>query len=266
MPRAERSDGTSLDWEAVGAGPAVLITTQVFADREVSSGLIDELSTDHRVVTYDPRGTGESSPEGPYDNRTDAADLRAILESAVDAADGPAVIIGLGNAAEVAVLAAASAPREMVGGVVVPFGNPAGVRAARQSEALVGSSSVLEAMDDMLANDYRAGLRSVIAIGNPRMGEDEVRERVDRQVAYCPPEVAIARVASWRRDGVIGEARELGARLWILQHPHNPWFPADMLEPTRELLPDANIEEVEDGHLSRPDLTAGVIRGITGGN
>jgi hypothetical protein len=39
-----------------------------------------------------------------------------------------------------------------------------------------------------------------------------------------------------------------------------------MLEPTRELLPDANIEEVEDGHLSRPDLTAGVIRGITGGN
>ena len=244
----------------------MVITTQVFSDRRVGWGLVDELSADHRVVTYDPRGTGKSSPDGPYDNRTDASDLRAILDPLVDAADGPAAIVGLGNAAEVAVLAAAIAPIETVGGVVVPFGNPAGVRAARDSEALVGSKSVLEAMDDMLANDYRAGLRSVISSGNPQMGDDEVRERVDRQVAYCPAEVAIARMASWRHDGVLEEARALGDRLWILQHPHNPWFPADMLDPTRELLPDANIEEVEDGHLSRPDLTAAVVRRITGDN
>ena len=266
MPYAERSDGTRLHWEAVGTGPAVLITTQVFGDRQASPGLVDELSADHCVVTYDPRGTGESSPAGPYDNRTDASDLRAVLDAAVDAAEGPAAVVGLGNAAEVAVLAAATAPGGTVGGVVIPFGNPAGVLAARQSEGLVGSKSVLEAMDDLLANDYRAGLRSVIGSGNPQMGEDEVRDRVDRQVAYCPAEVAIARMASWRRDGVLEEARALGYRLWILQHPHNPWFPADMLDPTKELLPDANIEEVEDGHMSRPDLTAGVIRGITGGN
>lgn len=266
MPRAERSDGTSLYWEEVGKGPVVLITTQVFADRWVASALVDELSADHRVLTYDPRGTGDSSPDGPYDNRTDAADLHAILAPVVDAAGGPAAIVGLGNAAEVAVLTAATVPEEMVGGVVIPFGNPAGVRAARESEALLGSRSVLEAMDDMLANDYRAGLRSVIGSGNPQMGEDEVRVRVDRQVAYCPAEVAIARMASWRHDGVIEEARVLGDRLWILQHPHNPWFPADMTGSTRELLPDANIEEVEDGHLSRPDLTAAVVRRITGDN
>jgi hypothetical protein len=163
----------------------------------------------------------------------------------------------------VAVLATSMSPDEAIAGVVVPFGNPAGVRAARRSEALVGSRSVLEAINEMLANDYRAGLHSVIGSGNPQMGEKEVRERVDRQVAYCPAEVAIARMASWRNDGVLDEAVALGDRLWILQHPHNPWFPADMMGATKELLPGANIEEVEDGHLTRPDLTAAVVRGLT---
>ena len=264
MATLRQADGATLSWELTGEGPLAVITTQVFASPEVQRALLDELASDHRVLSYDPRGTGESSPGGPYDNRTDAADLLALIDAAADSGRRPAAIVGLGNAAESAVLAALTSP-ELVAGVVVPFGNPAGVRAAGRSEALLGSRSVLEAIDEMLANDYRAGLRTVIASGNPQMSEDEIRGRVDRQASYCPAEVAIARMASWRHDGVIGEARSLGARLWILQHPHNPWFAADMIEPTRELLPEARIEEVEDGHLSRPDLTAAVVRRITAG-
>ena len=38
-----------------------------------------------------------------------------------------------------------------------------------------------------------------------------------------------------------------------------------MAGPLRELLPEAHVEVVEDGPVSRPDIVAGVVRGITGG-
>jgi pimeloyl-ACP methyl ester carboxylesterase len=212
------------------------------------------------VVTYDARGTGASSPGGPYDLATDAADLGAVLEAA---SDEPAVVVGLGNSADSAVLLAAERP-DLVRAVVVAFGNPAGLRASGESEALSGSDSVVDALVEMLERDYRGALRSVIATGNPQMDEDEVRERVRRQEAYCPGDVARARIVAWRESRVFEQAESLGDRLWILQHPHNPWFPADLLEPLRKVLPEARLEEIEDGHLSRPDLTAQIVRGITG--
>ena len=236
----------------------MVITPQVFSDRLVVRPLAEELARDHRVITLDARGTGESSPGGPYDLATDAADLAAVIE----AAGGPAVVVGLGNAADSSVLLAAERP-DLVSHLVVAFGNPAGLRVSRGSEALSGSDSVLDALAEMLAKDYRGALRSVIATGNPQMPEDEIRERVPRQEAYCPGEVAAARIEAWRTSRVFDEARSLGDRLWILQHGQNPWFPAGLIEPMREALPEARIELIEDGHLSRPDLTADVVREIT---
>jgi hypothetical protein len=32
---------------------------------------------------------------------------------------------------------------------------------------------------------------------------------------------------------------------------------------SRHLFPDANVEEIEDGIVSRPDLTAAVVRRVT---
>jgi hypothetical protein len=58
-------------------------------------------------------------------------------------------------------------------------------------------------------------------------------------------------------------ARALGDRLWVLHHPRNPWFPPELAERIPLLLPEAHVEEVADGALSRPDLTAAVVRRIT---
>ncbi len=259
MPTVSRPDGATLDWESEEEGPTAVITAQVFSDRLVLRPLADELARDHRVITYDARGTGKSSSDGPYDLATDAADLAAIMEAA---AAESAVVVGLGNASDSSVLLAAERP-DLVRALVVAFGNPAGLRASRDSEALSGSGSVLDALTEMLAKDYRGALRSVIGTGNPQMPEDEIRERVRRQEAYCPGDVAAARMTAWRESRVFEEARALGDRLWILQHDHNPWFPSALIEPIRGLLPEAQIRLVEDGHLSRPDLTADVVREIT---
>jgi len=258
MPTVTTS-GAKLDWESEGSGPPVLITSQLFSDRLVLRPLVDELARDHTVITYDARGTGASSPGGPFDLATDAADMGAILEAA---AGEPAVAVALGNSADAAVLLAADRS-DLAKAVVVAFGNPAGLRASGGSEALSGSVSVVDALVEMLERDYRGALRSVIATGNPQMSDDEVRERVRRQEAYCPGDVAVARVTAWREAKVYEQAASLGDRLWILQHPNNPWFPTDLLEPLRKLLPEAHIEEIADGHLSRPDLTAGIVRRIS---
>jgi pimeloyl-ACP methyl ester carboxylesterase len=258
MPTVSRPDGATLDWESEGEGPPVVITSQLFSDRLVSRPLIDELAPDHTVFTYDARGTGASSPEGPYDLDTDAADIGAIAEQA----SGPVVLVGLGNGSDAAVILASERP-DLVRAVVVAFGNPAGLRVSGGTEALSGSDSVVDVLIEMMERDYRGALRSVITTGNPQMSEDEVRDRVKRQEAYCPGDVAAVRLAAWRASRVFDQALSLGDRLLILQHPYNPWFPAELIEPMREVLPEAEIRAVEDGHLSRPDITAGVVREIT---
>jgi hypothetical protein len=45
-----------------------------------------------------------------------------------------------------------------------------------------------------------------------------------------------------------------------------PWFPTELAGPLRGVLPEAHIETVADGLVSRPDITAGVVWQITAGN
>jgi pimeloyl-ACP methyl ester carboxylesterase len=258
MARLSRPDGVEIAWEPKGEGPTVVITTAIFATRDVPERLIDDLSRDHAVASYDPRGTGDSTRRGPYDTETDVGDLEALVE----VTGAPAVLIGIGNFCECSVLLASRRP-ELVTAVIVPFGNPGGIGSAKGTEALVASSSVIEAFSKMLATDYRGALHQALALGNPNMSEEEVSERVERFIEYCSQDVAESRLEAWLDVRAVEAAQELGGRLWVLQHRGNPWFPEELLGPMRELFPEAHIEEVADGHISRPDITAAVVRRVT---
>jgi pimeloyl-ACP methyl ester carboxylesterase len=253
-----RPDGAEIHWEERGSGPLVVLASHFFAYPAAFDGLIAELITDHRVVTYDTRGTGASSRQGPYDVPTDAGDLGALIEEA----GPPALVIGMGDGANRGVKLAATRP-DLVVAVLTPGGNPIGRRAAEGTDALVDSPSVLQALLGMIDTDYRSALRTMVAGGNPQMDEEEKRERVDRVVEYCPQEVGAARLRSWIDDQVLEESRAVGGKLWILSFGRNEWFPDAAMDKTRELLPDAHIEEIGDGPVSRPDLTAAVVRRVT---
>jgi pimeloyl-ACP methyl ester carboxylesterase len=258
VPLLGRPGGARLYWEQRGSGPLVVFASLFFGYPEVFAGLIADLERDHRIVTYDIRGAGRSTTEGPYDVVTDAADLIAVSESA----GGPAVVIGMGDGANRGAKAARARP-DVVAAVVTPGGNPVGRIAARGTDALVDSPSVLEALVGLLETDYRSALRTMIETANPQMTEDEARERVDRVVKYCPQDVGVARLRAWIGDDALEDSRAIGDRLWILSHTSNAWFPPAALDRTRELLPEVQLVEVEDGPVSRPDLTAGVVRRIT---
>jgi pimeloyl-ACP methyl ester carboxylesterase len=261
MPLLKRPDGAEIHWaeRGVAEGPLVLLAVQFFGYPEVFEGLLSDLATDHRVVTYDLRGTGSSSRQGPYDLATDAGDLEAVVE----AVGGARVLIGTGDGVQRAVKVAAKRP-DLAGAVLSPGGSPVGRRAATGgSDALAGSESVLEALIGMMATDYRSALRTIVAGANPAMDEDAARERVKRVVAYCPQEAAAPRLREWIAYEPLEEARALGDRLWVLDVGSTDWFPSDMAARVRVLLPDAHVEALEDGAISRPDLTAAIVRRIT---
>lgn len=258
MSAVTTKDGATLHFELHGEGPLVLICDNLFSIPEGLQPLHDDLRRDHAVLRYHPRGVGRSSRVGPYDLDTDVADLALILEAARPGA--AAVAIGPANGAVIAVRAASRRP-DLVSAVVAPTGVP--VAAPRLPGGLAGSEPVLRAIGVQLASDYRGLVRSVTAMGNPQSGEDAHRRRVEEQIAYCPQEAAEGRWDAYFHSDPTDESLALGARLWVLLHPGMPWWPVELAEPLRELLPDAHVEVIEEGPVSRPDLTAGVVRGIT---
>ena len=258
MPRISLPDGVSLAWETRGEGPLVVLANQFFGQPETFTGLIEDLVRDHRVVTYNLRGTGESTRQGPYDFETDAADLLAVIE----AAGPPALVVAFADGCNRAVRVAARYP-ELVTAVVSPAGNPVGRQATEGTEALAGSDSVLAALLEMMRTDYRGALRTMFTTANPDWDEERVRQRVGVTVEICPQDAAVPRMRDWIADNVAEEARALGDRLWMLEDGTNPWFPIEVARRTRSILPDAHILEVEDGAITRPDIASGVIRGLT---
>jgi hypothetical protein len=103
----------------------------------------------------------------------------------------------------------------------------------------------------------------VVEGGNPQFSDDEVQERIEAVLAYSPHEATLSRMRSWVRKDSRDAARAMGDRLWILTFPGNAWFPEDLVPGIRRDLPEARVEEIENGAVSRPDLTAEVVRRIT---
>jgi pimeloyl-ACP methyl ester carboxylesterase len=259
MSRLRRADGVEIYWEERGEGPLVVLAAQFFGFPETFEGLAHDLARDHRFVTYHLRGSGSSTRQGPYDIDQDADDLAAL----VDELGGPALLLAMGDGTSRAVKAAAQRP-QLVSAVVSAGGNPVGRTAAAGTESLAASDSVLDALLGMMETDYRAALRTMLDTANPQLDSEGLRDRLNRTVEHCPHEAAVGRMRTWIVDDATREAQSLGDRLWLLEHGNNPWFPIEVARRTRRFLPEAHIEEVEDGPITRPDITAAVIRKLTG--
>jgi len=84
-----QANGASLYVRVGGSGPAVVLIHGFGDTGDMWSPLAAALAKDHRVVVPDLRGLGLSSkPEGGYDKKNQAADIRAILDQlGIDQAD-----------------------------------------------------------------------------------------------------------------------------------------------------------------------------------
>jgi pimeloyl-ACP methyl ester carboxylesterase len=260
VPKLRLPDGVELHWEERGEGPLVVVAHPCISVPTAFAALADDLAGDHRVVVYDPRGTGQSTRTGPYEITTDAQDLAELLVELGQ----PAVLVAFGEALHRAVEASAIRP-ELVAAVLTP-----GVAAlgsgrdyAGVDDGLASSPAVVGALVQLFEADYRSGLRTAVEGGNPGFSAEQVQKRIDDVVAYSPVEATLGRLRGWISHDSREPGRALGDRLWMLTFGGNLWFPPELEAAFRRDLPDARVEHVEDGAVSRPDLTAECVRRIT---
>jgi pimeloyl-ACP methyl ester carboxylesterase len=263
MPSIERPDGVEIHWEAQGDGPRVLLAhLTLWSHPGVYADLIADLTRDHEVVVYHPRGCGRSSRRGPYDVDTDAGDLVAVAEAVGASAVAIAVGDGFNRVARLA------APRPDLIANVIAIGPAAAVFLPRSelkgADVLGASEAVIEMLLQMMATDPRAALRTLIGTLNPDLEEGELRERVEQVADYLELGAASERARAWLEDDVSEEVRILAGRVWILHGGSDPLFEGVLAARVAELYPHAHIRQVEDGPISRPDLTAAQVRQLTG--
>lgn len=99
-------DGTTIAYERVGSGPALVLVDGAMCYREFGPcrSAAEYLADTFTVYFYDRRGRGESGNGQPYAPEREYEDLAAVIE----AAGGDAYVLGYSSGAALALQAAAS--------------------------------------------------------------------------------------------------------------------------------------------------------------
>jgi pimeloyl-ACP methyl ester carboxylesterase len=99
-------DGTTIAYEKVGSGPALVLVDGALCYREFGPcrSLANHLADRFTVYFYDRRGRGESSDTQPYAAEREYEDLEAVI----GVAGGNAYVAGFSSGAALALQAAAS--------------------------------------------------------------------------------------------------------------------------------------------------------------
>jgi pimeloyl-ACP methyl ester carboxylesterase len=118
MDQVTSRDGTSIAYERLGAGPAVILVGGAFVDRSENGPLAAELAERFTVYNYDRRGRGDSGDTQPYAVAREIEDIEALIAEA----GGPAHLYGLSSGgALVLEAAAAGVPVDRLAVYEVPY-------------------------------------------------------------------------------------------------------------------------------------------------
>jgi pimeloyl-ACP methyl ester carboxylesterase len=104
MTKVVSNDGTQIDYDTRGQGPAVILVDGAMGYRTLGFGnqLADLLAEHFTVYAYDRRGRGQSGNTMPYALEREAEDIEALI----DAAGGSAFLYGISSGACLALEAA----------------------------------------------------------------------------------------------------------------------------------------------------------------
>jgi pimeloyl-ACP methyl ester carboxylesterase len=106
MDTVSSKDGTTIAFDRLGDGPAVILVSGGSVDRGSNAGVAEILASGYRVFNYDRRGRGPSGDTPPYAIDREVEDIEAVA----DAAGGSAYLYGSSSGAALALIAAEQLP------------------------------------------------------------------------------------------------------------------------------------------------------------
>src|SRR5947207_2140466 len=109
MQTVTSKDGTTIAFDKVGSGPAVILLNGAMAYRAFDPSMthLAELLGKHfTVYNYDRRGRGDSSDTQPFAKEREIEDLQALVEDA----GGTAMVFGISSGSVVSLDATAATP------------------------------------------------------------------------------------------------------------------------------------------------------------
>jgi len=104
MPHVRSKDGTSIAFDRVGAGPAVILVTGALDDGSENAPLATELAPAFTVFNYARRGRGDSGDDPVYAVEREVEDIDALIMEA----GGSAHLYGVSSGGMFAIEAAAA--------------------------------------------------------------------------------------------------------------------------------------------------------------
>ncbi|PZG52241.1 hypothetical protein C1I98_07025 [Spongiactinospora gelatinilytica] len=144
------ADGTTIAYEKIGSGPAIIVISNVAEDHTGVAGVAKALSEHFTVISFDRRGRGASGDPQPYDPAREIDDIAALIEVA-----GGSAALASGSGGSGLTLDAASALGDKVTGLYLyepPFivdgsRSPAPADYVEHQEALVAAGKRSEAVE-----------------------------------------------------------------------------------------------------------------------
>lgn len=106
MEHTPSTDGTTLAYDKLGSGPAVILVCGGSVDRTSNAGLADVLASNFTVYNYDRRGRGDSGDNAEYAIQREIDDIAAMAA----ASGGTAFLYGTSSGAALAAEAARALP------------------------------------------------------------------------------------------------------------------------------------------------------------
>jgi pimeloyl-ACP methyl ester carboxylesterase len=104
MNRVRSKDRTSIAYERIGSGPAVILVGGAAVDRSENAPLATELAEHFTVYNYDRRGRGDSGDTLPYAVEREIEDIEALVAEA----GGSAHLYGISSGGALVLEAAAA--------------------------------------------------------------------------------------------------------------------------------------------------------------
>jgi pimeloyl-ACP methyl ester carboxylesterase len=248
-------DGTTIAFEATGAGPALVIVDGALCSRAFgpSEGTAAALNDEFTVYRYDRRGRGESTDAKPYAVEREIEDLEALVAEA----GGSAFVYGISSGAGLALeAAAAGVPITKLALFEPPYTVQDGDPAQQREET--------RKMDELL----RAGLHGdAVALFLGWVGmPDEVVAQMRSSPAWPGLEAMAPTIAY--DDAVMGEgtvprdrAGRIGVPTLVIAGSLSPKELRGAAKATAAAIPQATYRDLEgQSHAASPETLAPLLR------